>query len=75
MVRSIWGSKKCTACVDACPARAITGAEWSRGIARRELLDAVACNRHLLETTQSLGRRQTCGICVRVCLVGKGSFA
>ncbi|HIJ64944.1 MAG TPA: epoxyqueuosine reductase [Candidatus Hydrogenedentes bacterium] len=63
--------KDCTACVDACPAGAITGAEWSQGIARRELLDAFLCNQHLCETKQSLGRRQTCGICVRVCPFGR----
>lgn len=59
----------CTRCVDACPARALKGAVWQRGMARETLFDRVACKEMQLERM----RRATgieadlCGLCFAVC--------
>ncbi len=63
--------KDCTACVDACPVGAITGSPWSHSLDRRELLDVSKCQEYLWSTPTSLGRRQTCGVCLKVCPVGR----
>ena len=61
----------CTACVDACPVKAIKGASWASGSLRSSLLDVKRCNQHLWSTRQTLGRKQTCAICLKVCPKGK----
>jgi epoxyqueuosine reductase len=61
----------CTACVDACPVGAIRGAPWSQGIPRDNLLDVSACHRYLCRDKETLGRRQTCGFCLKACPIGR----
>lgn len=58
---------QCTVCVDACPARAIKGAQWNQRVPRSALLDVARCHAHLSSTKGSLGRKQTCGVCLKVC--------
>jgi epoxyqueuosine reductase QueG len=58
----------CSACVDACPAHAVTGKPWHAGIARDQILDVSACK----EMASSLATAQgidviICGICVNAC--------
>lgn len=59
----------CHACVDACPARALTGALWQVGMDREELVHADKC----YETQLALMERATgiradlCGRCFAVC--------
>jgi epoxyqueuosine reductase len=58
----------CRACVEACPAGAVTGEVWHAGIARQEILDVDACKR----TASSLATAQgidviICGVCVNAC--------
>jgi epoxyqueuosine reductase QueG len=58
----------CTACIDACPAKAIRGKEWAVGLARDELFDAYSCRRKALELSDKLGIRDSlCGICIWAC--------
>jgi epoxyqueuosine reductase len=60
----------CRACVDACPVNAITGTQWSRLTSRSELLDVWRCHEYLWSTKVTLGRRQTCGVCLKLCPAG-----
>jgi len=57
----------CTRCVDACPARAITGTLWYPGIPREELLDARACDQWKKEQYPQYHNGHNCGICAAVC--------
>lgn len=58
----------CTACVDACPAKAPSGKNWSLGIYRDEFFDARACCRKATEFCEAAGIDSTiCGICIEAC--------
>jgi len=58
----------CSVCVESCPARAITGAEWFPGRPREELLDAHACNSTCSERSRRIGiEGGRCGVCMAVC--------
>ncbi len=61
------GCHSCSRCVDACPAMALTGKEWSEGVAREELVDAKACSDYMGTKFKHIGRGSVCGICVKVC--------
>ena len=61
----------CRACVDVCPVGAIKGNLWSQTTPRNELLDVSRCYNHLWSTKATLGRRQLCGLCLKVCPVGQ----
>jgi epoxyqueuosine reductase QueG len=58
----------CTKCVDRCPAKAISGKNWMRGMEREFIYDAHAC---CDEATSASGRIQVpatiCGICINAC--------
>ncbi len=59
----------CTACVDACPARAVSGTEWAVGVPRASFFDAYAC----CKTAGALAAERTgfteiiCGVCIAAC--------
>ena len=57
----------CRRCVEACPADAGRDVQWQAGMAREELYDERACERHLDSYEQFHG---ICGICVAVCPFG-----
>ncbi len=61
----------CRACVDACPVDAIKGNPWSQTTPRSELLDVSTCFEYLWSEKAALGRRRTCGVCLKICPVGK----
>jgi len=61
----------CTACVDTCPVKAIKGKLWLSGIMRSELLDVKRCYEYLCSSKPTLGRRQTCALCLKVCPIGQ----
>ena len=68
MERSFCG--RCTRCVDACPAGALTGSLWSPGLPREDLLDPRACDRWKKENYFQLHAGHVCGICSAVCPYG-----
>jgi len=57
----------CTRCVQACPARALTGSAWYPGLAREELLDVHACDAWKKEHYFRYHQGHACGICAAVC--------
>jgi len=63
----------CRICVDACPANAIKGNSWSQETPRSELLDLSLCYNYLWKDRAVIGRRQTCGICLKVCPIGQNN--
>jgi epoxyqueuosine reductase QueG len=61
---------KCTLCVDACPARALSGNGWQAGVPREHLLDARACDLWKKANYQEFNHGHNCGICAAVCPYG-----
>ncbi len=61
--------RNCSSCVEACPAKALTGRKWVPGMQREELFDAVACRTKAREAARDLlGEEITlCGKCIEVC--------
>jgi epoxyqueuosine reductase len=58
----------CTACVEICPAKAPTGANWRLGLYRDDFFDAFACCRKATEFCEREGIDSTiCGICIGAC--------
>lgn len=62
---------ECTACVKSCPAYALSGEVWHRGIERERIVDVRACSEHMHEAYQYIGRGVVCGLCIANCPVGK----
>ena len=60
----------CRACVDACPAGALTGNTWKPGIERDDILDAAVCDRWKKEHYLDFHNGHNCGICSAVCPYG-----
>jgi len=64
--------KDCTACVDICPAQALSGKQWHVGVERDSLVDAFTCRKtaHDLLTMRTGGGitgRTFCGLCIVAC--------
>jgi epoxyqueuosine reductase QueG len=57
----------CLRCVEACPAKALTGEAWVPGLPREEILDAWACDRWKIEHYYEYHDGHNCGICSAVC--------
>lgn len=58
----------CLACVDACPADAHLGINWSAGLPRESFYNAFACRDMARSLSDRAGIDSTiCGICVAVC--------
>ena len=57
----------CRLCVDACPAKAITGSEWSTQAVRSDMFYPERCSNYMKEHFKDIGRGAVCGICMRVC--------
>ncbi len=57
----------CSACVQACPAHAITGEDFVSGTPRGIMFDAQACSAHMRSAYMEIGRGAVCGICAAVC--------
>jgi epoxyqueuosine reductase QueG len=60
----------CMRCVDACPAKALTGNSWYPGLSREEILDAQACDQWKKEHYYQYHKGHNCGICSAVCPYG-----
>ncbi len=61
----------CARCVEACPAKALTGNGWSPGAPREELLDARACDAWKKEHYRQYHGGHNCGICSAACPFGR----
>jgi epoxyqueuosine reductase len=61
---------KCTSCVEACPAKALTGKAWHPGLPREEILDVRACDQWKKERYFQYHKGHNCGICSAVCPFG-----
>jgi len=61
----------CNLCVSACPAKALTGKEWSPGVKREEIVDAGTCSEFMNKNYKHIGRGSVCGICIKVCPRGR----
>ena len=68
MERNFCGS--CTRCVDACPAKALSGNPWYPGVPREEILNVWACDQWKKEHYFQYHKGQNCGICSSVCPYG-----
>jgi len=68
MTESRCGS--CTKCVDICPHKALTGANWNINTLRNELIDYHLCNQKRSAYIESHGRKHACGLCMAVCPYG-----
>ena len=68
MTESRCGS--CTKCVDICPHKALTGANWNINTLRNELIDYHLCNQKRSAYIESHGRKNACGLCMAVCPYG-----
>ena len=61
----------CNRCVEACPAKALTGVLWQEGTQREKIINPEACSTYMKKKFQHIGRGAVCGICMKVCPVGK----
>ncbi|GBG56946.1 ferredoxin [Sporomusaceae bacterium FL31] len=57
---------KCNRCVEACPAQAIVGNAWSKGVSREDLVDVKKCDVWKIEHYPQFDGL-VCGVCVAVC--------
>ena len=62
--------EKCGRCVSACPAHAIKGVVYRRGMPEFSLIDPRLCSEYMKRAFQKIGRGAVCGICMRVCPYG-----
>lgn len=65
---------RCTRCVDACPAKALTGNAWYPGLPREEILDVHACDQWKKTHYLQYHKGHVCGICSAVCPYGVKSL-
>lgn len=68
MTESRCGS--CTKCVDICPHKALTGANWDISTLRSDLIDYHLCNQKRSAYIESHGRKNACGLCMIICPYG-----
>ncbi len=61
----------CRLCAAACPAMAISGNLWEADKPREDILDAAACSQYMKQHFQHIGRGSVCGICMKICPIGK----
>jgi len=61
---------RCTRCVEACPAGALTGETWYPGLARAEILDVHKCDQWKKAHYYQFHKGHNCGICSAVCPYG-----
>jgi epoxyqueuosine reductase len=59
---------ECTACAEACPARAVSGSNWQAGMQRDSLYDAFSCRTTARALALKQGIHETiCGLCIVSC--------
>jgi epoxyqueuosine reductase len=65
---------RCNICVEACPAKAISGRLWNIKVDRDEYYDAFKCRQKAEELTLAAtgqNEHEICGICISVCPAGR----
>lgn len=60
------GCGDCDICKRACPAGAISGINFKKGMARDDFFSADKCSSHM-KTYKDVGRGAVCGICIKAC--------
>ncbi len=66
--RNFCGS--CTRCVEACPAKALTGKAWYPGLPREEILSVRTCDQWKKKHYLQYHKGHNCGICSAACPYG-----
>nr|HQH63187.1 4Fe-4S double cluster binding domain-containing protein [Clostridiales bacterium] len=61
----------CVKCVEACPAKAISGKSWAPGMPREGFFDPAACSAYMKTASRDTGRGAVCGLCLAVCPYNK----
>jgi epoxyqueuosine reductase QueG len=61
--------EECTICVTACPASAVKGVNWVRGLGAEKLVDLKACAGQMEYNVKKFGR-PVCGVCFMSCPYG-----
>ncbi len=61
----------CNLCVNACPAYAISGEEWSESSPANMIIDPRACSEYMKKNFQDIGRGAVCGLCIVNCRMNK----
>lgn len=62
---------KCQACVEACPAGALSGQAWTPGIEREKILNAASCDHFKKTSFLAFEDGHNCGICTCACPFGQ----
>ena len=57
----------CSLCVNACPALALSGENFSQDNPEANLIDRHTCSEYMKDNFQRIGRGAVCGICMRNC--------
>ena len=65
---------KCSECVEACPADALSGEKWYPGLPREAILDARACDIWKTKHYPAHNGKHNCGICSSACPFGHKSM-
>ena len=63
-------AEECTFCVNACPHKALKGAQWNINTLRDELIDYKLCNYKRSLYIKNHGRKHACGYCMAACPIG-----
>ena len=61
---------RCSLCVEACPAKALTGTAWYPEVPREKIMDVQTCDRWKKEHYFQYHSGHNCGICSAVCPYG-----
>ncbi|MCG8530035.1 MAG: hypothetical protein MI749_05155 [Desulfovibrionales bacterium] len=60
----------CVRCVEACPAGALKGGDWTPSVLREDLLDLHGCDQWKKSQYAQFAKGHICGICTAVCPFG-----
>jgi epoxyqueuosine reductase len=61
----------CQMCVSICPCNAIKNVGWHVGVDRDTMINVYSCNEYRLNFESQIGRKHSCGLCIKVCKFGK----
>lgn len=61
---------ECTLCIEMCPAKALTGRNWTLNTKREDLIDSSLCHKVTSRNKEVFGEK-ICGICISVCPYGR----